>query len=138
MRLVIVAAPSLVAKVGRPKTPEELRGLPCIVDTNLQGQANWRFVEDGKTISVHVSGPVRVNSPLASLQAATMGLGFAAMPSYLADPAIDSGELISVLADFVPDGQTLQAVYPHRRHLAGKVRALIDHLIAWFEAHPVR
>jgi DNA-binding transcriptional LysR family regulator len=29
------------------------------------------------------------------------------------------------------------AVYPHRRHLAGKVRALIDHLVAWFEAHPV-
>jgi DNA-binding transcriptional LysR family regulator len=137
MRLVIVGAPALVARVGKPKTPDSLRGLPCIVDTNLQGQANWRFVEDGKTVSVHVSGPVRVNSPLASLQAATMGLGFAAIPSYLADPAIDSGELVSVLEAFVPDGQTLQAVYPHRRHLAGKVRALIDHLVAWFEAHPV-
>lgn len=137
MRLAIVAAPGLVARVGVPKTPDSLRGLPCIVDTNLQGQANWRFVEDGKTLSIHVSGPVRVNSPLASLQAATMGLGFAAIPSYLADPAIDSGELVSVLDAFVPDGQTLQAVYPHRRHLAGKVRALIDHLVAWFEAHPV-
>ena len=34
-------------------------------------------------------------------------------------------------------GSALQAVYPHRRHLAGKVRALIDHLVAWFEVHPV-
>ena len=91
----------------------------------------------GKTVSVHVSGPVRVNSPLAALQAATMSLGFAAMPSYLADPAIESGALQAVLERFVPDGQTLQAVYPHRRHLAGKVRALIDHLVDWFERHPV-
>jgi DNA-binding transcriptional LysR family regulator len=137
MRIVVAASPALLARVGEPQTPEALRALPCIVDTNLQGQANWRFVEAGKTVSVHVSGPVRVNSPLAALQAATMSLGFAAMPSYLADPAIESGALQAVLERFVPDGQTLQAVYPHRRHLAGKVRALIDHLVDWFERHPV-
>ena len=137
MHLVIAAAPALIKRVGTPGTPEALRGLPCIIDTNFQGQANWRFLEDGRTVSVHVSGPVRVNSPLASLQAATMGLGFAAMPSYLADPAVESGELVAVLESFVPKGQTLQAVYPHRRHLAGKVRALIDHLVDWFERHPV-
>jgi DNA-binding transcriptional LysR family regulator len=137
MHIVVAGAPGLIARLGAPQTPEALRTLPCIVDTNLQGQANWRFVEDGRTVSVHVSGPVRVNSPLAALEAATMGLGFAALPSYLADPAIASGALVAVLGDFVPNGQTLQAVYPHRRHLAGKVRALIDHLVAWFETHPV-
>jgi DNA-binding transcriptional LysR family regulator len=137
MRIVIAASPALLARVGEPQTPEALRNLPCIVDTNLQGQANWRFVDGGKTVSVHVAGPVRVNSPLAALQAATMSLGFAAIPSYLADPAIESGVLQAVLERFVPDGQTLQAVYPHRRHLAGKVRALIDHLVDWFERHPV-
>jgi DNA-binding transcriptional LysR family regulator len=137
MRIVIAGAPSLLEKYGVPESPEALRAMPCVIDTNLQGQANWRFVDAGKTVSVHVSGPVRVNSPLAALEAATRGLGFAAMPSYLADPAIASGDLVGVLAEYVPDGQTLQAVYPHRRHLAGKVRALIDHLVAWFEAHPI-
>ena len=137
MRIVVAASPELLKRVGTPKTPDGLRGLPCIVDTNLQGQANWRFVEEGKTVSVHVSGPVRVKSPLAALLAAAMGLGFASMPSYLADPAIESGELTAVLESFIPSGQTLQAVYPHRRHLAGKVRALIDHLVDWFERHPV-
>jgi DNA-binding transcriptional LysR family regulator len=137
MHIVVAGAPGLIDRLGAPQTPEALRTLPCIVDTNLQGQANWRFVEDGRTVSVHVSGPVRVNSPLAALEAATMGLGFAALPSYLADPAIASGVLVPVLENFLPSGQTLQAVYPHRRHLAGKVRALIDHLVAWFEAHSV-
>jgi len=138
MKVMVVASPSLIRKVGVPKDPEALRALPCIVDINLQGQANWRFVEDGRTVSVHVTGPVRCNSPLVARQAAIAGLGFAMLPSYLAEPAIEEGKLAAVLADRVPTGQTLQAVYPHRRHLAGKVRALIDHLVKWFEIHPVR
>ncbi|KKB13270.1 LysR family transcriptional regulator [Devosia geojensis] len=137
MHLVIAGAPALISERGRPEHPEALRNLPCIVDTNMQGQANWRFVEDGKTISIPVTGQVRVNSPLAARSAAVAGLGFAALPSYLADPVVAAGALVPVLTEYVPTGQTLQAVYPHRRHLAGKVRALIDHLVDWFGTHPV-
>jgi DNA-binding transcriptional LysR family regulator len=137
MHIVVAGAPGLIDRLGAPQTPEALRTLPCIVDTNLQGQANWRFTENGRTVSVHVTGPVRCNSPLVARQAAIAGLGFAMLPSYLAEPAIAAGQLTSVLADLIPGGQTLQAVYPHRRHLAGKVRALIDHLVKWFETHPV-
>lgn len=137
MHIVIGGSPALMETVGPLTHPDALRTIPCIVDTNLQGQSNWRFIEDGKTISIPVTGPVRVNSPLAALQAAKLGLGFAALPSYLADPAVARGELIPVLTDYLPTGQTLQAVYPHRRHLAGKVRALIDHLVEWFQLHPI-
>ncbi|HEV7717967.1 MAG TPA: LysR family transcriptional regulator [Arsenicitalea sp.] len=137
MSLMIVAAPALIKKLGVPKTADDMRRMPCIVDINLQGQANWRFIEEGKLVSVHVTGPVRCNSPLAARSAAIAGLGFAALPSYLGEPSVADGSLVSVLADRVPTGQSLQAVYPHRRHLAGKVRTLIDHLVKWFEVHPV-
>ena len=93
-------------------------------------------LENGQTISVHVNGPVRVNSPLSARDAAVAGLGVALLPGYLADPLLKSGELVRILEGFVQTGASLQAVYPHRRHLAGKVRALIDHLVNWFEAHP--
>lgn len=137
-RMVACAAPSLIKTFGKPKNAEALRNLPCIVDTNIQGQANWRFVENGTSRSVQVSGPVRVNSPVAALLAAVDGLGFALLPSYLADSVIVRGQLVPVLTKCMPEGPSLQAVYPHRRHLAGKVRALIDHLVLWFEANPVR
>jgi DNA-binding transcriptional LysR family regulator len=137
MHVVVGGAPRLIEQVGTPKHPEDLRHLPCIVDVNLQGQSNWRFTEEGKTISVPVTGPLRVNSPLAARTAAALGLGFVVLPSYLAEPSVQKGELVPVLADFLPTGQTLQAVYPHRRHLAGKVRALIDHLVEWFATHPI-
>lgn len=138
MRHGIYAAPKLIAKVGKPTTGDSLRNMPCILDTNMPTHTSWRFVSRGKPVSVHVSGPARVNSPVASLQAALAGLGFALLPSYLAEPHVASGKLVEVLEDELPEGPSLRAVYPHRRHLAGKVRGLIDHLIAWFAANPVR
>lgn len=138
MKHAICAAPALLAKHGKPDSPEALRNLPCVIDTNMAGHSSWRFLDAGKPVSVHVSGPVRVNSPVAALQAAIAGLGFAALPSYLADPEIAAGRLVAVLEAQMPESPSLQAVYPHRRHLAGKVRALIDHLVVWFERHPVR
>src|SRR5690606_37443184 len=99
MHVVVGVAPQLLKTIDMPKHPEDLRHLPCIVDVNLQGQSNWRFTEDGKTISVPVTGPVRVNSPLAARTAAVMGLGFVVLPSYLAEPKVASGELVPVLAD---------------------------------------
>jgi DNA-binding transcriptional LysR family regulator len=134
----VVASPAYLKARGTPKVPEDLRQHAAIVDTNLSGQANWRFVVDNATQSVHVDGPVRVNSPLSARDAALADLGIALLPGYLADPMIASGRLVRILDGYLQTGSSLQAVYPHRRHLAGKVRALIDHLVAWFEAHPVR
>jgi DNA-binding transcriptional LysR family regulator len=132
-----VAAPEYLKAHPAPARPEDLRQHWCIVDTNLTGQANWRFVDGGDTISVHVDGRVRVNSPLSARDAALSGLGIALLPGYLGDPMIASGKLVPLLKGYMPTGSALQAVYPHRRHLAGKVRALIDHLVGWFAAHPI-
>ena len=135
---VVFAAPALLAARGTPRVPEDLRDRPCVIDTNIPNHASWRFLVDGRPVSVHVSGRARVNSPVASMQAALVGLGFAVLPAYLAEPHVKSGRLVTVLAEHMPEGASLSAVYPHRRHLAGKVRALIDHLVAWFAAHPLR
>ena len=138
MRILVCAAPEVIAEHGLPETPEALRAMPAIVDTNRQNLANWRFVDGERTISVHVSGRVQVNSPAAAAEAAAAGLGFVSLPDYLANPLIEKGQLVSVLEEFLPSAPALYAVYAHRRHLAGKVRALIDHLVAWFGSHPVR
>jgi len=136
-RVMVCAAPEVIKAHGIPKTPDALRGLPCVIDTNMAGQANWRFVVGDRTVPIHVDGPVRVNSPMGALVAAQKGLGFALLPSFLADRVIEQGELIPVLEEFLPERPALQAVYPHRRHLSGKVRALIDYLVDWFEKNPL-
>src|SRR5690606_20470587 len=44
-KMLVCATPDIIARHGRPNTPDALRNVPCIIDTNLQGQANWRFSE---------------------------------------------------------------------------------------------
>jgi len=132
----ICASPELVTKHGAPNRPQDLARLPCIIDTNGRWLSNWPFLGDsGETISVSVSGPLEVNSPLATRAAALAGLGYAVLPDFIAAPAIERGELIPVLDDRTLPGGGIFAVYPHRRYLPARVRVFVDFLADWFKRH---
>ncbi|CAM5464530.1 DNA-binding transcriptional LysR family regulator [Aquamicrobium terrae] len=127
------AAPGLISAKGMPARPQELAKLPCIIDTNGRWLSNWPFRgEESDTISVAVSGPIEVNSPIAARAAAVAGLGFAVLPDFIAAPEIASGRLMPVLDDRILQGGGIFAVYPHRRYLPAKVRVLVDFLAQWF------
>ncbi len=107
--------------------------MPCIIDTNGRWMTNWPFQgETGENFTVAVSGPIEVNSPLASRMAALSGLGFALLPDFVAADDIKSGKLVSVLDKWLLTGGGIFAVYPHRRYQPAKVRALMDFLGDWF------
>lgn len=134
--LKICGAPELIARTGRPEKPQDLSRMPCIVDTNGRWLSNWPFMrENGETFSVPVSGPLEANSPLTTRAAAIAGLGFATLPDFIAKPALESGQLVSVLDDWVPRGGGIFAVYPHRRYLPVKIRVFVDFLAQWFKKH---
>ena len=104
------------------------------MDTNNRSRNTWQFQnENGPPISVQVSGPIEINSPLSTRRAALAGLGFALLPDFIAQPDIESGRLVSVLEEFVPRDAGIYAVYPHRRYLPAKVRVLVDYLTKWFK-----
>jgi DNA-binding transcriptional LysR family regulator len=130
----ICGAPSLIAEVGRPEKPQDLSKVPCLIDTNGRWLSNWPFMrENGEMFSVPVSGPLEVNSPLTTRAAAISGLGFAPLPDFIAKPALESGELESVLDGWMPRGGGIFAVYPHRRYLPAKIRVFVDYLAQWFK-----
>jgi DNA-binding transcriptional LysR family regulator len=125
-------SPALLEKHGPVRTPQDLAGIPCIVDTNSRYYNNWRFEGDGGFQTVSVSGPIEVNSPIASTRAAIAGLGVALIPDFVAKPKTECGELVAILEDFMPDGGGIYAIYPHRRYLPAKVRRFVDYLHGWF------
>lgn len=130
----ICASPETIAAHGRPERPQDLSKLPCIIDTNGRWMSNWPFLGDsGETISVSVSGPIEVNSPMATRAAAVAGLGFAILPDFIAAPELESGRLVPVLESRTLPGGGIFAVYPHRRYLPAKVRVLVDYLARWFK-----
>jgi DNA-binding transcriptional LysR family regulator len=131
----ICGAPQLIEKHGMPSHPRDLARLPCIIDTNGRWMANWPFRgDDSDTISVAVSGPIEVNSPMAARAAAVAGLGFTVLPDFIAQPEVMSGRLVPVLDDRILQGGGIFAVYPHRRYLPAKVRVFVDFLVQWFKA----
>ena len=134
MRILIVASPALIERVGRPAAPSDLAELPFIVDTNLRRPGTLRFEgRDGETITVTIErGRLSANSPVMALRAARGGLGFAAVPDFVASDAIEAGEVVEVLEAYPGEAAAIHVLYPHRRHQTQRVRLLIDFLAAWF------
>ena len=61
---------------------------------------------------------------------AAAGCGITRAPCFILGPLIKDGRLQRVLPDLPPQVLPIHAVYPTRRHLSAKVRALTDFLIA--------
>jgi DNA-binding transcriptional LysR family regulator len=132
-RVYACASTDFVARHGPIETPQDLSRVPFIIDTNSRWHNNVRFSgADGNTISVPVSGPVEVNSPQATLRAAKAGLGVAIIPDFVAGASIQSGDLVTLLEDYIAKDRGIYAVYPHRRYLPAKVRSFVDYLAVWF------
>lgn len=137
-RIVVVAAPAYVEKKGTPATPDDLVTHDCIIDTNFRDPLHWRFAasKPGETRTIEVSGRLQFSNGEACLTAALAGLGIARVPSFIAGPCIREGRVRLLLADNEEDALGIYAVYPPAKHLALKVRALVDFLANCFRGQP--
>lgn len=130
-RTVVCATPKVIETYGAPRVPADLGTRPCIIDTNIRIKHSWDFLQDGQKMSVVVRGRTEVNSALGGRDAALAGLGFVRVPLMFVAKDLAEGRLVSVLDQFEPNNRSVFAVYPHRRHLSGKVRAFVDFLVEW-------
>lgn len=126
IREVVCASPALLQKLGRPERPEALRELPCVRFTGLLNAATWRFVDDGKPLTVGIDGPVTCNHVNASVQACIGGLGFGRFLCYQVMPALARGEIEIVLQDFEPAPVPLSLMFLENRLLSTRVRTFVD------------
>ncbi|EFO31398.1 LysR family transcriptional regulator [Roseibium sp. TrichSKD4] len=131
-RTVVCATPEVVDKHGVPSVPADLASRPCIIDTNYRYKQNWAFSQNGERTSVSVNGPIEVNSASAARSAALSHLGYLRTPLIFVSNEVAAGKLLLLLEDYEQSMPGIYAVYPHRRHLTGKVRAFVDFLVKWF------
>jgi DNA-binding transcriptional LysR family regulator len=85
---------------------------------------------------VAAPGRIRYSNAEACLRAAEAGLGLACIPSFVAGEALRQGTVRAVLRPFEPEPYSVHALYPHTRHLAMKVRALVDFLVDRYRGTP--
>ena len=125
-RRVVVASPDYLARHGRPHVPEDLVRFDCL---SLGQQRGWQFVdENGQMMTVKVSGRLECNDGAVLRDWALAGRGLAWRSLWEVETDVAAGRLVTVLDDFAAPMMGIYAVFPQRKHLALRVRLLIDHL----------
>lgn len=130
MQIVAVAAPVYLARHGRPAHPSDLALHECIIDGNYRDPLQWRFDTPAGPVAVPLRGRLRYSNAEACLRAAEAGLGIANVPDFVAAGSLAAGRTTVLFPDLVQDFGGIYVVYPPGRHLAAKVRVLVDFLTA--------
>ncbi len=134
---VICAAPDYLARRGTPRRPEDLLCHECILSRERAHLNRWPFRIDDEVRELEVTGRLAVDEGDAQLQLALQGIGVVRLTRLTVAQAVRSGRLVSLLPEFSADQPVpINAVYPHRRHLAPKVPAFVDFLIEKFTPPP--
>jgi len=132
--VVTVAAPSYLARRGRPTEPQELGrgGHTCLEFRNPEtGKPYpWEFHRKRKKIVVETNGRLTVNDPSALLNACLVGSGVAQMLLLGAEPLILEGRLVNLFPDWPDERFPLYAYHPSRYHTPAKTRVFLDFIVA--------
>lgn len=130
-RRLLVASPDYLQRHGSPSTPEDLKAHRCVVllDTN-----RWKF-ETGQVVAVPRS--FTANDGEATRAMIENGLGIGISSLWNAGPSLDSRRLVEVLPDFpLITESAIWALYPSRRLVPPRVRAMLDFLVERFSHVP--
>lgn len=127
-RLVLCASPVYLERHGRPADPSELARHALIGYSLLATGDVWEFSGPAGPVSVKVNPRMRANSGDTCCAAALGHMGIVLQPTFLVGPHLASGALVELLPDWPAGELGVHALYPSRRHLTPKVRALVDFL----------
>ncbi len=134
---LVVASPGFWARVGMPETIADLTALPALVYTQLRMPDRWVWSSaGGESGQVPLTVRYATNNGDALLQAACAGIGIARLPTFIANEALERGELVPALPALNWGLSTLHAVFAGDQQLSARCRALIDQLATTFGDTP--
>lgn len=107
--------------------PRDLKAHNCFIYSYFQGKNVWP-IEGG----IEVTGNLRVNNTMFMMESIKQGLGIGFIPDFVCQQAIDSGQVVEVLADSKKSLLTLYALYPVRKFVPPKLVQCIEYLEQWF------
>jgi len=132
-RFAVCGAPDYLARRGTPTRLADLADHNCMIYSDSPFGREWHFLDqDGGEQSVPLSGNFQANSGYAIRLAALLGQGLMYAPKFLVADDLAAGRLVQVLSEFRTAELTVDAIYPHRRHLSAKVRIFLDLLTRHF------
>ncbi len=135
-KIHLCAAPSYLTEKGYPASPNDLKHHNCLQYSYSSYGDEWNFTKDDKKYAVKVTGSLHANYGEALASAASEGLGFVLLPSFVLEPYLKTGELEIVLPEYKVEDLGIFAVFPQSRLLPPKVRTFIEFLHKRFGPEP--
>jgi DNA-binding transcriptional LysR family regulator len=130
MALMVVASPALVARTNVPRSVDELQRLPltALVDRDSGRLWPWSF---SRKRQMPVSAPAFVTDDTdAECTAVLAGLGFGQLVAPLAEPWLQTGQLVSVLEAEAPEPWPVHVWRAQRAPVPARVRLVYDALVS--------
>ena len=136
---VLCASPDYLERRGAPESPLELSNHDCLAYSPL-GLSSWKLRErlGGFVVDAPITCHLSANDSLFLLAAALNDSGITMQPYLSVAKHLESGQLVHVLPGFEPPILDVGAIYASRLNMAPQVRAMLDHLVKWFERPTVK
>jgi DNA-binding transcriptional LysR family regulator len=132
-RVLTCAAPSYLARYGRPTHPRELGGgrHECIhyLDPVTGRPFPWEFHRGRQKLEVEVSGRLAVNNVDTMLGACAAGHGVAQVLALGTEDLLSRGKLIEMFPDWPGERFPLYVFHLSRHVPPAKVRAFLDFVV---------
>lgn len=131
-RLVLCAAPSYLKRRGKPRHPDDLATHDVIGYSLFSTPGQWLLEGPQGLVTVRTRPRLWTNNGDASVAAAVRGAGIDLQPTFLIAGELADGRLVEVLPDYRAAELGIYALYPTRKFVLPKVRALVEYLSAAF------
>ncbi|MBM3117268.1 LysR family transcriptional regulator [Jeongeupia naejangsanensis] len=122
---IAAASPDYLARHPAPQLPGDLVHANCIRFTG-NGRTTWLFQNQGRSLSVPISGNLECNHGLPAVDACVAGLGIGQFLSYQITEHLAAGRLLPLLQDFQLPPLPVHIVYPHAGLLPHRTRLFIQ------------
>ena len=131
-RTVLCASPQYLKLHGTPKHPDELAQHAVISYSYLSTGDEWRFTGPEGPVNVKTKPCMHTNSGDTCRAAALAHQGVILQPNFLVGKDLTEGSLLELMPQYRSIEFGIYAVYPTRKHVSAKVRAMIDFLANHF------
>lgn len=134
-RMCLCASPEYLANHPEIRSLSDLTEHGVIAYTNFASGNEWQFEGPHGSETVRTRSSVRCNNGDTCRSIALAAGGIALQPSFMVAEDLRRGDLVEILPAYQSVELGIYVVYPTRKHLATKVRVLINFLAERF-AHP--
>ena len=117
---------------GVPTHPRELVDHRVIAYSYFTAGNDWSFSGPEGEVSVRTRPWMMASNGETCVATALAGQGIVLQPGFLVNEALEAGTLVELMPDYPSTELGVYAVYPTRKFVTPKVRALVDFLVSSF------